>query len=124
MVEQVEPVSFDNVKLEKGFWAKRQKINAQITLPLQYERCKETGRIDALNLEWSPENNVPKPHEFWDSDVAKWIEAAAYTLSNHTDEELERKVDSVIDQIAEAQQPDGYFNSHFMAVDPEARWTN
>ena len=57
----------------------RLRINRDRTIPFQYAQCKDTGRIDALRLAWKP-GDEPVPHIFWDSDVAKWIEAASYSL--------------------------------------------
>jgi uncharacterized protein len=51
--------------------------NRERTLPTEYSQLKETGRIDAFRLDWQP-GQEPVPHFFWDSDVAKWIEAASY----------------------------------------------
>ena len=56
--------------------------------------------------------------------MAKWIEAAAYSLAVHPDEELERRVDAVVDLIAWSQNADGYINSHYTVVAPEKRWEN
>ncbi len=65
-----------------------------------------------------------KPHVFWDSDVAKWMEAAAYSLTTHPDQQMEARLESVIDMIAQAQQPDGYLNTHFTVVQPDKRFVN
>ena len=48
---------------------------------------------------------------FQDSDVAKWIEGAAYTLRWHPDEALEAVVDGAIEEVVAAQQPDGYLDT-------------
>ncbi|MCL2636912.1 MAG: glycoside hydrolase family 127 protein [Oscillospiraceae bacterium] len=61
---------------------------------------------------------------FQDSDVAKWLEAAAYSLALFPDSELEKRCDEVIDLIAEAQHDDGYLNTYFTVKAPEKRWTN
>jgi len=61
---------------------------------------------------------------FWDSDIAKWLEAASYVLASNPDPELEARVDGVIAKLAQAQQPDGYLNSYFSAHEPEKRFTN
>lgn len=61
---------------------------------------------------------------FQDSDVAKWLEAVAYSLSTHPDPALEAQADEVIDLVARAQQPDGYLNTYYTIVEPEQRWTN
>lgn len=61
---------------------------------------------------------------FQDSDAAKWIEAAAYSLAVYPDAELERVVDDLIAVIAEAQDEEGYLNTYYTIKDREKRWTN
>ena len=117
------PVPFTHVTIDDIFWNRRLKVNREKTIPFEYLQCKDTGRIDAFKLEWQP-GQVPVPHIFWDSDVAKWIEAAAYSLATHPDPELDALLDEVIAMIAKMQMPDGYLNSHYIAVEPQNRWTN
>jgi DUF1680 family protein len=61
---------------------------------------------------------------FQDSDLAKWIEAAAYSLAWHPDGELEQTLDETIDLICQAQQDDGYLNTYYIITGPEKRFTN
>lgn len=61
---------------------------------------------------------------FQDSDAAKWIEAAAYSLSLFPDAELEKTVDGLINIIADAQDADGYLNTYYTIKDRDKRWTN
>lgn len=117
------PLPLSKVKLEGGFWGARQELNRAVTLPIEYEQLKGTGRIDAFKLGWRPGQPNP-PHQFWDSDVAKWIEAVGYSLATHPDPALERLADEVIALIVGAQQPDGYLNVHFTVVEPQNRWKN
>jgi len=119
----MKQVPHRQVELVSGFWAERAKVNREVTLPIEYEQCKSTGRIDAFKLDWKP-GKPNEPHCFWDSDVAKWIEAVSYSLATHPDKALERKLNGVIDLIAKAQRPDGYLNVYFTAVKPKERWTN
>lgn len=119
----LSPVSFTQVSLQDVFWVPRQTVNRKATLPIAYRRCKETGRIDAWRLAWKP-GQPNEPHIFWDSDVGKWIEAAAYSLRTHADKALEGLVDDVVALMAAAQQADGYLNVHFTVVEPEKRWAN
>lgn len=119
----MRPFALKDVRLEDAFWAPRQRVNREVTLPHEYQMCKETGRIDAFRLEWKPGDPNP-PHIFWDSDVAKWIEAAAYSLATHPDPELAALVDETVALIQSAQQPDGYLNTHYTVVEPEKRWSN
>ena len=115
--------SLHRVSIRDAFWSRRLEINHTVTIPAIYEKCRQTGRIDAWKLNWRP--GMPnEPHMFWDSDVAKWIEAAAYSLIAFPDAALQRKVDEVVALILRAQQPDGYINTHFTVVRPQMRWKN
>jgi DUF1680 family protein len=119
------PIPLQNVTITGGFWNPPVERNRTVTIPCVYKQLEQTGRIDAWKLAWSekiqPNSSV---HYFWDSDVAKWIEAAAYSLSTHPDETLEASVDAIIDLIEPAQQPDGYLNIYFTAIRPQERWQN
>src|SRR5260370_38625550 len=117
------PVPFANVSIDDAFWSPRLAINRERTIPFQYAQCKSTGRIDALRLAWKP-GDEPVPHIFWDSDVAKWIEAASYSLATHPDPALDALLDEVIALVAAAQQPDGYLNIFYTVVRPGERWTD
>lgn len=61
---------------------------------------------------------------FQDSDAAKWIEAAAYSLHHFPDPELEKTIDELIEIIAAAQDEDGYLNTYFTIKDKDKRFTN
>ncbi|MDM8920237.1 glycoside hydrolase family 127 protein, partial [Escherichia coli] len=61
---------------------------------------------------------------FQDSDVAKWLEAVAWSLCQKPDAELEKTADEVIELIASAQCEDGYLNTYFTVKAPEERWSN
>lgn len=61
---------------------------------------------------------------FQDSDVAKWLEAAAYSLALKPDAALEKRCDEMIALIGRAQQKDGYLNSYFTVKERGKRWTN
>ena len=66
---------------------------------------------------------VPK-HLFWDSDLAKWIEAACYLLESHYDEDIDDAVQYMVRSMRAAQHDDGYLNLHYTVVDPKGRWSN
>ena len=61
---------------------------------------------------------------FQDSDVAKWIESASFSLMNNANPKLEAELDKVIGYIADAQDKDGYLNTYFTIKDQDKRWTN
>jgi len=118
------PVGLKNVQITDNFWTPRIKINREVTIPHEYKQCKNTGRILGFVQDWVPEKPGEARHIFNDSDVAKWVEAASYSLATHPDPELDALLDEVIELIAKAQQPDGYLNTYFSFCAPDKRWTN
>ena len=120
---KLQPLAVGDVRFDEGFWAKRMETNRRVTLPIEYAQCKKTGRIDALKREWRPGEPNP-PHHFWDSDLAKWLEAVGYALAAGPDKKLEKLADGVVDLIAASQEPDGYLNTYCTTVCPGKRWTN
>ncbi len=111
------------VAVQDSFFAPRIEANHEATIPASLKFSRDTGRIDAFKLNWK-QGQPKQPHIFWDSDVAKWIEGAAYLLAERQDCELERICDGLIEKIIENQTDDGYFNSYYLAVEPENRLTN
>lgn len=75
----MERIPFTQVKVTGGFWKRRQQINETTTIHAVYDRFVETGRFAAFGCSWR-EGEPNRPDCFWDSDVAKWMEAAAYLL--------------------------------------------
>jgi DUF1680 family protein len=124
---QYTPIPFTRVTINDTFWAERQRINREQTIPHIYKMCEETDRLAAFRPDWTTDPDIKRrsiPILFWDSDVAKWLEAASYSLATNPDPDLDTLVDEVIALVAQAQQPDGYLNNWFTKVEPEKRWTN
>ena len=113
-------ISYRKVNITGGFWSRRQALNAAVTARQVYDRFAETNRFDALNC--APQGYTP--HVYWDSDVAKWIEGVAYILDKGEAPELYALARQAIDTVLRNQTPEGYFNSHFQAVEPENRFTD
>ena len=116
-------VNYQYVTLTGGFWKQKEDLNRDVTMGAVYDRFDETGRIAAFRCDWK--DGMPnRPHIFWDSDVAKWMEGAAYQLSRDDDPALRAKVESLIDEIEKNQHADGYFNIYYTVVEPQNRFTN
>ncbi|KAJ5160617.1 Six-hairpin glycosidase [Penicillium canariense] len=113
-----------------SFWARRREVVRSQTLRHQLQMLKQTGRYDAFKLKWHPSYAEPPTiypipnHQFWDSDVAKWIEGACHLLMDHFDAEIDAAVKELVQMIREAQHPDGYLNIHYSVVEPGKRFTN
>ncbi len=120
------PVPLKQVMIREGFWGERQRANRERTLPAILRQLEATGRIAAWSGQRSDDFTGQRPlHDmFWDSDIAKWLEAAAYSLATHSDPALEAELDRIIDELAGLQGADGYLNSYFPLIFPEGKWTN
>ena len=115
--------AYKNVKITDGFFRKKQELNRKITIHSVWNRFSDTGRIKAFSFDWK-EGMEQKPHIFWDSDVAKWMEGAAYIIGKTGDKELEEKVEGLIDLVEKNQQSDGYFNIYYTVCEPGNRFTD
>ncbi|MFX0101206.1 MAG: glycoside hydrolase family 127 protein [Candidatus Hodarchaeota archaeon] len=118
-LRKFSPISLGRIDITGGYWKERQLINRTSLLPFSYEQIKKSGRIDALKRDYKGVRHI-----FWDSDVAKWLETACYSLKKHHDPELEKLVEEIIDLLIKIQEPDGYLNSFFTNEEPESRWKN
>lgn len=114
----------ESVSLTDGFWFQWQNINRQVTLAHGYRMLEKAGNFDNLRLAGGSSEGRYRGQVFADSDVYKWLEAAAYELHRHFEEDLQKKVDQVIDLIEAAQRDDGYLNSYYQLVKPGERWTD
>ncbi len=100
-----------NVELTGGYWKNKEEINRKITMEAVWNRFVETGRIKAFVFDYKEDEGF-KIHHFWDSDVAKWMEAASYFIGKGFDEFSER-MEYLIDGLIKNQMKDGYFNSFY-----------
>ncbi|MBQ8742099.1 MAG: glycoside hydrolase family 127 protein [Clostridia bacterium] len=111
-------IGFENVTITGGFWKDQQDINKNNSVYSVYNRFYDTGRFESLKQDW--QKGMPnRPHFFWDSDVAKWIEALAYILCKTPCDDLEAKADEMIDLIEKGQAENGYINSYLLHFEPD-----
>ncbi len=123
---QLRAVPFTDVVISDEFWAPRMETNRRVTVPYDFKKCEETGRIDNFAKAGGLMEGDFEGIYFNDSDLYKVIEGAAYSLKIHPDPELEEYVDGVIDKIAAAQWEDGYLYTFYSLPErqPEKRWTD
>jgi DUF1680 family protein len=117
-------VPFQDVKISDSFWSPRIKTNRTETIEANLRQCEQTGRIKNFTVAGKLVEGKHQGALYNDSDVYKVLEGIAYTLADKRDEELEKRTDAIIDQIAAAQQPDGYLNTYYTLVEPKNRWKN
>jgi DUF1680 family protein len=106
-------VPFTAVKvMQNTFLGQRIHAAREVTIPLAFSKCKSEGRyanfVNAAHP--SKDYNVSKlmGFPFDDTDVYKTIEGASYVLQTYPDQKLKVYIDSVLDLVGAAQEPDGY----------------
>ena len=119
----ISQVPFTAVKVTPNtFWGDRIKAAREVTIPLAFSKCESAHRYK--NFEMAA-YTLQHPHHpglqtkewdvskfmgfsFDDTDVYKTIEGASYVLQTYPDDKLKVYIDSVLDVVGAAQEPDGY----------------
>ena len=109
---QIQEVPFTQVHLNDGFWSPRIEINRTVSIPSAFHECEVNGRFDNFAIAAGLIKGEHKgDFSFDDTDPYKVIEGASYSLAVHYDAKLDHYLDSVINIIAKAQEPDGYLTT-------------
>ncbi|MFE0517953.1 glycoside hydrolase family 127 protein [Streptomyces sp. NPDC058954] len=105
------------VEVADGFWQSRREVNAGTSIPQGPGLLESAGNLHNLRLvAGTAEGEFQGAYPFVDTDVYKWLEAAAWQLAQGRSAELEADVDRIVSLVAAAQQPDGYLNTWFQLV--------
>lgn len=118
-VYPISPVPFTSVKITDAFWGQRIKASREVTIPLAFSKCEETGRYKNFEKAAHPsESNKVEGFTFDDTDVYKTIEGASYSMQTYPDKKLDKYIDSVLTIVKKAQEPDGYLYT-FRTMNPK-----
>ncbi len=109
----ITQVPFTSVKITPStFWGQRVKAAREVTIPLAFSKCQSEGRYENFVRAAHPSADYDVStfmgFSFDDTDVYKTIEGASYVLQAYPDKKLEAYIDSVLDIVGAAQEPDGY----------------
>jgi DUF1680 family protein len=94
-----------------GLLASRQRANGSAAIPAGHERLETAGNLDNLRIAAGSRTGDRRGPVFMDSDVYKWLEAAAWEYARRPSPALLEAQRDVSAVVAAAQQPDGYLNS-------------
>lgn len=129
--QKIQPLPTRSITIEDKFWKDYMELIRQNVIPYQWEAlndriedaepsyCMQNFKVASGAIEGKFQGMV-----FQDSDVYKWLEAVAFSLTWHPDEQLEALADGAIDTICAAQQPDGYLNTYYIINGLDKRFTN
>lgn len=127
----IQPVPFTQVSIQSNFWSPRIETSVNVTIPYDFKKCEETGRVDNFLKAAGKMEGAHTGRWFNDSDIFKIIEGAAYALQVTPNPELEAYIDDLIEKIEAAQEDDGYLYTP-RTIDPnnvpdgagDKRWSN
>lgn len=129
--ERYRPAEICEVHLTDRFWKKYTDLVREVVLPYQWKILNDqisdippSHAVRNFRIAAGMEEGEFYGEVFQDSDLAKWIEAAAYTLEAHKDENLEHHIDDVVRIIEAAQQENGYLDTYFSIGRQDQEWTN
>lgn len=124
-------ISLKQTKINDAFWLPYQKLVKDVVIPYQEQilndevpGAEKSHAMANFRIAAGEETGEFYGMVFQDSDVAKWLEAVAYSLEVFPDTDLEERADAVIDLLAKAQGEDGYLDTYFMIKEPQHRWMN
>jgi len=128
---KLKPLPLKDISINDLFWNKYIKLVPDVIIPYQWdilndrvEGAEPSHCISNFKIAAKEEKGEFKGAVFQDTDLAKWLEAVAYSLEWNPDKELEKTADEVIDLIGKAQDETGYLNTYFTIKKPHLRWTN
>ncbi|WP_169088601.1 glycoside hydrolase family 127 protein [Paenibacillus sp. PL91] len=130
-MEKLKNLSYKAVQIDDPFWTKYMHLVRDEVIPYQWdalndriEEAAPSHAIQNFRIAAGEAEGDFYGYIFQDSDVAKWLEAVAYSLASFPNSELEKLADLTIDLLGRAQQSDGYLNTHFTIKYPDQRWLN
>jgi DUF1680 family protein len=106
---RLRPVA--GARIVGGLLADRQRVNGQAAVASGYDRLEAAGNLDNLRIAAGAITGERRGPVFMDSDVYKWLEAAAWEYARNPTPALLDAQREVTALVAAAQQPDGYLNS-------------
>nr|WP_285846726.1 beta-L-arabinofuranosidase domain-containing protein [Niallia sp. MER TA 168] len=130
-MKKVEEIATNKVKINDRFWGRYLEVVRNHVIPYQWDalndRLPDTSpshAIENFRIAAGESSGEYYGMVFQDSDIAKWLEAVAYSLENEPNEELEKTADEVIALLGRAQDENGYLNTYYTVREPNNRWTN
>ena len=98
------------VQIDDRFWTPKLRVCKERSVPHSWQYVE--GEIRALRRA-AGEAVAGEPNGTWgEANLYKVLETVAYALALFPDQELERRMDEIIRQVAAAQRPDGYVHAY------------
>lgn len=103
----LSPLPLPAVSLSGGFWGERQELNRAAIIPHGVSWVTRLDWLGNLEKAAGKEKYEHRGREFADSEIYKLIEAMSWEHARSGATGLDEVLDTFIDKLAEAQDPDG-----------------
>ncbi|MCD8333932.1 MAG: glycoside hydrolase family 127 protein [Clostridiales bacterium] len=130
-MKKLQTIGLNQIRIDGPFWNRYTRSVTEKIIPYQWRvlndqepEAEPSHCIRNFRRAAGEEPGGFYGFVFQDTDLAKWLEAVAYSLSSTPDPALEARADEVIDLVGRAQQPDGYLDTYFILEAPESKWRN
>ncbi|GAB3229431.1 glycoside hydrolase family 127 protein [Glycomyces halotolerans] len=120
----LRPLGLDEVRITGGYWGRRQQANAEATIWHCLHWLEELGWLANFAKAATGQPFERAGREFSDSEIYKLAEAMAWEIGRNGSPELEARFARLTEQIAAAQEPDGYLSTMFGHPGQEPRYSN
>lgn len=130
-LKKLDTIKLNNIRIRDSFWDKYTSLVTKEIIPYQWEvlndrepSAEKSGCIENFRIAAGEAEGDFYGFVFQDTDLAKWLEAVAFSLSYEENLTLQETADRSIDLIGRAQQPDGYLDTYFIIREPKGKFTN
>ena len=107
----LRPLPFGDAPITGGFWAERQRVNREVTIPVGAEQLEAAGSFENFKAAAAGQHGTYYGRVFQDGEVYKWLEALAWEQAREPDPQLAAWQRETTGLIGDAQEPDGYLNT-------------
>ena len=107
----LRPLGLAEVRVTGGFWADRQEANRTVSIPDGLRQLHDAHNLNNFAIAAGRATGEVVGPIFADSDVYKWLEAAAWEYGRQPDENLLAQQVEISELVAAAQEEDGYLNT-------------
>lgn len=121
----------DQIAVNDFFWNKYTRLVTEQIIPYQWEALNDNVKdaepshcIKNFEIATGLREGEFEGAVFQDTDLAKWLEAVAYSLAYEPNEALSARADEMIDLIEKAQQENGYLDTYFIVKEPDKKFCN
>jgi uncharacterized protein len=118
----LKSIPINAVDIRPGFWHSRMEASRIAGIPPLLKLLEEHGVVDNFRRLSGKKKVDRKGGNGTDSDLYKWMEAAAFVLQTKECPELKNTLTKLIEEIIRVQEKDGYLNTNYVGEKKKDRF--